>query len=184
MKLRSTATLAGTKVWLRPPRRADYREFAALMKASAHFHRWLVVPFRGKSQFDEYRRPSRTGSYYRFLICRRADGVIVGSIGLFHITRLALQSGCTGYMIGAPHARQGYATEALRLVLRFAFRRLKLHRVEANIQPANVASLALVKRVGFSREGISRRYLRIRGRWRDHERWAILVEDWRRLCAR
>jgi len=71
-------------------------------------------------------------------------------------------------------------TEALALVLREAFGPLRLHRVEANIQPGNRASIGLVRRAGFRREGLSRRYLKIGGRWRDHERWALTVEDWRR----
>jgi [ribosomal protein S5]-alanine N-acetyltransferase len=70
-------------------------------------------------------------------------------------------------------------TEAIDLILQYAFERLKLHRLEANIQPGNVASLKLVKRAGFIREGFSRRYLKIGGRWRDHERWAIIAEDWK-----
>jgi ribosomal-protein-alanine N-acetyltransferase len=72
-------------------------------------------------------------------------------------------------------------TEGLRLVLRHAFRRLGLHRLEANIQPGNRASRALVRRLGFRREGFSPRYLKIGGRWRDHERWAIVREAWATL---
>ena len=72
-------------------------------------------------------------------------------------------------------------TEALQLALRHAFRALKLHRVEANIEPGNEASIALVRGAGFTREGFSRRYLKHGGRWRDHERWALLREDWRPL---
>jgi len=75
-------------------------------------------------------------------------------------------------------------TEALALALAVAFGRLRLHRVEANIQPGNIPSLALVRRAGFRREGLSRRYLRIARRWRDHERWALLAEDWRGRRAR
>jgi ribosomal-protein-alanine N-acetyltransferase len=70
-------------------------------------------------------------------------------------------------------------TEAMSLMLKYAFIHLKLHRLEANVQPDNAASVALIKRAGFIREGYSRRYLKIGGRWRDHERWAILAEDWR-----
>jgi ribosomal-protein-alanine N-acetyltransferase len=70
-------------------------------------------------------------------------------------------------------------TGALQLALRHAFRTLKLHRVEANIEPGNEASIALVRRAGFTREGFSQRYLKLGGRWRDHERWALLREDWR-----
>jgi ribosomal-protein-alanine N-acetyltransferase len=64
-------------------------------------------------------------------------------------------------------------------MLEYAFEHLKLHRLQANIQPGNIASIALVKRTGFIREGFSRRYLKICGRWRDHERWAIIAEDWK-----
>src|SRR5262249_7189772 len=89
------------------------------------------------------------------------------------------QSAYMGYYVGAPFAREGYMTEGLTLALRYAFTKLRLHRVEANIQPTNRPSLALVQRAGFTREGFSRRYLKIGGKWRDHERWAILVEDWK-----
>jgi ribosomal-protein-alanine N-acetyltransferase len=69
-------------------------------------------------------------------------------------------------------------SEGLALALAVAYRRLKLHRVEVNIQPGNASSIALVQSAGFTREGFSRRYLKIAGRWRDHERWAMLAEDW------
>lgn len=89
-----------------------------------------------------------------------------------------------GYWIGARFARHGYMTEAIRLALGHAFRDLRLHRVEASIVPGNAASLALAARCGLRREGYSPRLLRINGRWRDHERWALTVEDWRRLGRR
>jgi ribosomal-protein-alanine N-acetyltransferase len=84
-----------------------------------------------------------------------------------------------GYRIGAPFAGKGYMTEGMMLVLRYAFTKMKLHRLEANIQPGNTASIALVKRLGFTKEGFSRRYLKVSGRWCDHERWAIISDDWR-----
>ena len=107
-----------------------------------------------------------------------ADNKIVGAINLSQIFFGAFRSAYLGYYIGAPYARQGYMTEGLQLALAYAFNDLKLHRLEANVQPVNLNSIALVKRAGFVREGYSRRYLKIAGRWRDHERWAILREDW------
>lgn len=89
------------------------------------------------------------------------------------------RSAYLGYHIGAPHARQGYMAEALGLALTHGFGPLRLHRLEANVRPENGASIALVRRLGFTCEGYSRRYLKIGGRWRDHERWAMLREDWR-----
>ena len=112
------------------------------------------------------------------LIRRRGDDAVVGALELSQIARGNFQSAFLGYHVGAPFRGQGYMTEALQLALRHAFRVLKLHRLEANIQPTNRPSIALVKRLGFRREGFSRRYLKISGRWRDHERWAILKEDW------
>ena len=162
---------------LRPPRASDYREYAAAMKKNtAPPNRW-INGFKGKAQFNEYLRDLNADNFFRFLVYRREDCAILGMISLFHIIRRSLQSGCVGYVITAPHLRQGYATEALQLVLDFAFKNLKLHRVEANIHPDNTASIALVRRAGFTREGCSRRYLKIRGQWLDHERWAILRED-------
>mgnify|MGYP006778483145 FL=1 len=110
---------------------------------------------------------------------RSPDGALAGVINLNGIVRGLFQNAYLGYYAFAPHTNRGYMGEALAQVLRVAFVRHKLHRVEANIQPDNLASLALVKRAGFRLEGYSPRYLKIGGRWRDHERWAITVEEWR-----
>jgi ribosomal-protein-alanine N-acetyltransferase len=109
------------------------------------------------------------------------DGAVLGVVNLNEIVRGAFDSAYLGYYGFSPHTGQGYMTEGLRLVLRHAFRRLGLHRLEANIQPGNRASRALVRRLGFRREGFSPRYLKIGGPWRDHERWAIVREAWATL---
>ena len=151
------------------------------MKQSARAFRGLIHPVKkGRKRFDDYLKRCAREDFLGFLICRSADGCMLGNINLFNIIRPGTQSACVGYLVGAPFARQGYATEALQLILRFAFVKLKLHRVEANIQPDNIPSIAVVKRAGFSKEGFSPRYIKISGRWRDHERWALQSEKWRK----
>ena len=173
------ATIAGKKVFLRPPAKSDLTEFLALNRRSRRLHRGLVSPPLQPDQFAMFLERCNREDCVCFLICRMADGIVIGSITLSQIFRGGFQSAYLGYFMGAPYARRGYMTEALQLALRYTFEKLKLHRLEANIQPANVASIALVKRAGFSLEGFSRRYLRVCGRWRDHERWAIIAEDWK-----
>jgi ribosomal-protein-alanine N-acetyltransferase len=176
----SKTIIKGKRVVLRPPRKKDSAEFIAVNRRSASFNRGLASPPTQPAQFDDYLKRNKRPEAACFLICRKDDGAIMGSIALSQIFRGGFLSAYLGYQIGAEFTRQGYMTEAIELMLRHAFGHLKLHRLEANIQPRNVASIALVKRAGFVREGYSERYLKIGGRWRDHERWAILVEDWRK----
>lgn len=110
-----------------------------------------------------------------FLVCRPADDCLVGVFNITNIVRGAFQSAYLGYYVFTGHERQGLMRKGLGAVVRSAFQSLKLHRLEANIQPTNVASIALVKACGFLQEGYSPRYLKINGRWRDHERWAIIA---------
>src|SRR5215216_853151 len=170
---------AGEKVLLRAPSARDSAEFVALNRASRRLHRGLVSPPVEPEQFEAFLKRCRCEDSACFLVCRVEDGRVVGSMNLTQIVRGNFRSAYLGYYTGEPYAGRGYMTEAIRLLLRHAFETLKLHRVEANIQPGNHASLALVKRAGFVKEGYSRRYLKICGRWRDHERWAIIAEDWK-----
>jgi ribosomal-protein-alanine N-acetyltransferase len=175
---RTEASAAG-RVYLRSPERSDRAEFVTLMRASRAFHRpWATAPTDDEA-FQAYLVDSRRPDFEAMLVCRREDGAILGFFNLSHITRGSLQSAYLGYAVGSTYARQGYMREGIELVLRAAFMTLHLHRIEANIQPGNHASIALAQGAGFSREGFSPRYLKIGGRWRDHERWAILAEDWR-----
>ena len=156
----------------------DQDEFLELVRRSRSLHRPWIFPPADADQFAAYlqriRRPNQEG----LLLCRPDNRVIVGGFNVSQIVYGALCSAYLGFWVGAPYAGQGYMTEGMRLVLRRVFRVLKLHRIEANIQPGNTSSIALVRRTGFRREGFSPRYLKVGGRWRDHERWAITIEDW------
>jgi ribosomal-protein-alanine N-acetyltransferase len=149
------------------------------MMASRSFHRpWATAPV-DVERFAAYLADSRRPDFEAMLLCRRADLAILGFFNLSQIVRRSLQSAYLGYAVGRPYAGHGYMREGIQLVLRHAFAELRLHRIEANIQPENHASIALARGAGFRREGFSPRYLKIAGRWRDHERWAILADDWR-----
>jgi [ribosomal protein S5]-alanine N-acetyltransferase len=177
----------GLNVYLRPPRASDAMAFLAAVKASRKLHGRWVQPPQTPERFAAFvRRNGRSAlrdplkaTHAGFLVCRRDDDAIVGVFNLSEIVRGLFHSAYLGYYAFAPHAGAGYMTEGLELTLDIAFRVLKLHRVEANIQPTNLRSLALAEDAGFVREGFSRRYVRIAGRWRDHARLALLVEDWR-----
>jgi [ribosomal protein S5]-alanine N-acetyltransferase len=171
--------LTGLRIYLRSPKQRDCDELLALNRASVKFHRGLVTPPTRPEQFKAYLKRCRQPDCIGLLIFRLEDDSLIGRINISQIVRGSFHSAYLGYELGAPYAGQGYMTEALNLVLRYLFNDLKMHRLEANIQPHNIPSITLVKRAGFSLEGYSRRYLKIAGRWRDHERWAILVEDWR-----
>jgi [ribosomal protein S5]-alanine N-acetyltransferase len=168
------------RVFVRRPVPSDRDEFVSLMRASRTFHRpWATAPTDAE-RFAAYIADSRRPDFEAMLVCRWEDRAIVGFFNLSQIVRRSLQSAYLGYAVGKRYAGQGYMREGIQLVLRHAFVDLRLHRVEANIQPGNHASIALARGAGFRREGFSPRYLKIGGRWRDHERWAILADDWRK----
>lgn len=173
---------AAQRVYLRAPSPPDGPEFVAVMRASRLFHRaWASAP-SDDEHFAAYLADARREDFEAMLVCRCADNAIIGFFNLSQIARGSMQSAYLGYAAGKPYAQQGYMREGIELVLDNAFLNLGLHRVEANIQPGNHASLALARGAGFRREGFSPRYLKIGGRWRDHERWAILAEEWQAHC--
>jgi ribosomal-protein-alanine N-acetyltransferase len=153
------------------------REFLAAVRQSRRLHHPWVHPPGTEAAYRAFVRRSRSASHAAYLIRLRASRELVGVANLSEIVRGALRSAYLGYYMFAPHERQGLMREGLMLVIRQAFARLRLHRLEANIQPGNLASRRLVRSLGFRREGYSRRYLKIGGRWRDHERWALLADE-------
>jgi [ribosomal protein S5]-alanine N-acetyltransferase len=165
--------IAPSRVYLRPVARRDRQEFLALMQQSRALHDPWIQPPLSSLGFHNYLARTHRDDHEGLLICRRDGDAIVGVINLNNIVRGSFLSASLGYYVGAPHARQGFMREGLELVKRHAFHDLGLHRLEANIQPDNAASIALVKRCAFVYEGVSEAFLYIAGRWRDHQRWAV-----------
>ncbi|WP_137992345.1 GNAT family N-acetyltransferase [Streptomyces vilmorinianum] len=170
---------AGPRVGLRHYSLDDAEEFTARARESRELHRpWLFPPDHldtyaayARSMTDD---PAKAG----FLVCERAEqGRIAGFVNINNIVRGAFLSGALGYGAFAHAAGRGLLTEALGLLLPYAFGPLGLHRLEADIQPGNAASRALVRRAGFRLEGFSPAMLFIDGAWRDHERWAITAPE-------
>ncbi|MGV9315818.1 GNAT family N-acetyltransferase [Streptomyces sp. NPDC003691] len=172
--------VSGPRVALRPFTPADGDEFTAAARASAALHRpWLFPPGTAAEYARYTARFGEESGRAGFLVCGLADGGrIAGFITVNNIVGGAFRSGALGYGAFAHAAGRGLMGEALGLVLGYAFGpAMDLHRLEANVQPGNAASLALVERAGFRREGYSPRFLFIDGDWRDHERWAITAEE-------
>lgn len=163
-------------VRLEPVHVAREAEFLRAVRRSEALHRPWVSPPRTAARFREFAAPDPTRRRLRWFVLA-PDGALAGVIEMSEIVRGAFKSAYLGYYAFEPHAGRGLMTAGLREAIRLAFGTLRLHRLEANIQPGNVASIALVRRLGFRKEGYSPRYLKIRGRWRDHERWAITVEE-------
>jgi len=148
-----TASVVGKRLYLRFPTIKDLEEVIALNRASVSLHHGLVSPPIQPEQFHGYLKSSRREDFRCFLACRIEDHAIVGTVNLSQIFMGGFQSAYLGYYVGEPFAGRGYMTEAVKLALRYAFKDLKLHRVEANIQPGNVASIALVKEQDLYRRG-------------------------------
>jgi ribosomal-protein-alanine N-acetyltransferase len=156
---------------------ADEPEFLARVRDSRDLHQpWTDLP-DSPQRFAELLVRASSATEEIFVIVRDDDGAMAGVATLGQIVMGAFRSAYLGYSAFVPFDGRGYMSEGLRLVLREAFGAIGLHRVEANVQPDNVRSVALVERLGFRREGYSPRYLKIGGRWRDHVRYAILAEE-------
>lgn len=179
-KQKTEAKLGATpRVYLRSPHEDDSLPFLEAVKASRRLHKPWVSPPQTEADFQDWLERSRRTTHFAALVCRTECDSIVGVFQLSEIVLGPFRSAYLSYFAMAKFAGQGHMTEGLHLLLGYAFRTLRLHRIEANIQPGNAPSIALVKRCGFLLEGYSPNYLRIGGRWRDHERWAIRKEIWR-----
>ena len=167
----------GARVRLRVLAREDRTEFLALARESHRLHRPWTYPPERADQFDDLFARSRRDDFVCLLSVTVDGDAIAGVFTVSQIVRGAFQSAYLGYYAHERHAGQGLMREAMAQTVAHAFGPLALHRLEANIQPGNAASIALARSAGFRLEGFSPRYLLIGGQWRDHERYAITADE-------
>lgn len=170
--------LKSKRVYLRTPKADDCDALIELYRRSRKLFGVYSRSEFNRERFEMLLLESAKETNESFLVCTVNDEKIVGTLNLSQIFRKSFQNAYLGYQLFAGYTGNGYMTEAVALGLKFAFIELGLHRVEANVQPANKPSIGVLRRNNFVKEGFSRRYLKLSGRWRDHERWAILKEDW------
>jgi [ribosomal protein S5]-alanine N-acetyltransferase len=175
----------GDGVYLRQPQMADFPEWAALRENSRSFlEPWEPIwpaddLTRGafRRRLKRYAEDLRTDQAYSFFIFRADGNVLVGGVTLSNVRRGVAQASSIGYWMGAPYARKGLMSRAMRALVPFSFNNLRLHRLEAACITANTASIRLLEKSGFQREGYARQYLCINGMWQDHLLYARLRDD-------
>jgi ribosomal-protein-alanine N-acetyltransferase len=161
----------------------DRDAFVSAVRASRHLHHPWINPADSAPRFEEWLEHLRRDDQEAYLLRHGSCGDLVGYISVGNIVRRAFQSAHLGNGAFSSHAGRGFMTRGVEMVIGVAFEELGLHRLEANIQPSNERSLALVRRLGFEREGFSPGYLMVDSDWQDHERWAIRAEVWKTAGA-
>lgn len=176
--------IRGRRIHLRPLTLDDYTEWAELRAGS----RQHLEPWEPEWRADElwrssfrrrirhYQREAREDLGYAYGVFETSSGRLVGGLTLGNVRRGVMQCATLGYWLGASHVGQGYMSEAVRAIIPHAFGELGLHRLEAASMPSNTASIRVLERTGFMREGLARRYLKISGLWQDHIRFALLAD--------
>jgi len=164
-------------VQLRPLKASDEDAFMQGLRISKDMLKpWVQVPL-SRPAFKRHVSEMNTVEDKAFAVIRTDTKELAGVVELRDIFYGDFQNAYLIYYGFKPHLNLGLMRQAVSLVIPIAFKRLKLHRLEANIQPENLASIALVSACGFSKEGLSPRFLKKNGEWRDHERWALLADS-------
>ena len=186
------AEIRGERACLRFPAMGDYAAWAELRALSRHH----LTPWEPQWARDELTRSSfrrrlrqaqrevRDDLGYAYLIFAETPLTLVGGLNVGNVRRGIAQTGSIGYWIGAPYAGRGLMTDAVRAVTHFAFASVRLNRLEAACLPSNAASARVLAKAGFRLEGRARQYLKIDGRWQDHDLYALLHDDPRPEPAR
>mgnify|MGYP001411807818 FL=1 len=185
--LLSKKKLTGERVFLRPPKRRDALKWQKLRMSSKSF----LVPWEPSWDASSctrraYLRYFKNSNYlanmdraYSFLIFKNEDKTLLGGINIGNVRRGVSQSASLGYWIGEKYSRNGYMKEALKLLIPSLFVDLRLNRIEAATLEENIASKNLLKKIGFKKEGVLRKYLKINGTWRDHILYGLLENDFK-----
>jgi ribosomal-protein-alanine N-acetyltransferase len=174
-----TQTPLRREIRLETPAMRHAEEFIAAVRRSRRLHgEWLTNAPATREQYRNFLRYARTPSRVSRFV-RTADDELAGVVNISEIVLGSFCSAYLSYYALEPHQGHGHMRAGVSAMIHLAFREHRLHRLEANIQPGNAPSIALVRGLGFELEGYSPRYLKIGGRWRDHERWAIRSENWR-----
>ena len=167
------------EIRLQAPTVRHAEELIAAVRRSRRLHcGWVTNAPATREQYRSFLRYARTPNRISRLV-RNGDEALAGVVNISEIVLGSFRSAYLSYYAFEPHQRRGYMRAGVAAMIQLAFGEHRLHRLEANIQPDNAPSIALVRSLGFELEGYSPRYLKIGGRWRDHERWAITGEDWR-----
>jgi len=151
-------------------------KFLAAVARSQNLHYPWVSPASNSTLFAAHLEKYQSENNIS-LLAVDGNSELVACINLNEIVRGILQSAYLGYYVFDPFAGQGLMFQAMQQVIEYAFVNLRLHRLEANIQPQNTKSRHLVTALGFRLEGLSPRYLKIGQDWKDHERFALTTED-------
>jgi len=177
--------IEGNNVLLRMPQMGDFPDWAALREQSRDF----LTPWEPiwpaddltrsafRRRLRRYAEDVRSDQAYAFFVFRKTDNLLLGGLTLANVRRGVAQAGSLGYWIGEAYARNGLMTAGGTALIPFAFGALRLHRLEAACIPTNTASVRLLEKTGFLREGFAREYLCINGIWQDHLLYALLKAD-------
>jgi [ribosomal protein S5]-alanine N-acetyltransferase len=168
----------GDRIDLRQLHAQHKDAFLSMVASSRDFHRPWTSPPTDERGFQQLLVRTESDDFRSLVGWRRDDNALVGVVNLSQIVRGYFHCCYCGFYGNAATAGQGLMRETLELTLRYVFLTEALHRIEANVQPDNARSLALLRRVGFRHEGFSPRYLQVNGQWHDHERFAMTIEDW------
>jgi len=180
-----TGLASGGTVIMRHPRWADYEAWAELRKENEDYltpwePQWNerhLTRLSYRARLAKFKKMVSHDEAYPFHIFRASDDRLIGACNVTHVQRQVAQTAQLGYWVGQHYARQGFARASVSAATKFCFETLGLHRIEAGVQPDNAASIKVLEAMGFQREGTARGYLKINGKWEDHDIWAKISSD-------